>query len=113
MPGLPSAWRRTSGVAAIDQLTKSKLNTALTRITTPNRPPMRPHCFEFIWSAPAVRLDRAIGREQAEYDDREEVDDVLQVDGALAEGIEVAHAGEIGDEVAHPALGLARGPADD
>jgi len=36
-----------------------------------------------------MRLDRAVRGEEAQRADREEVDEVLQVDGALAEGIEM------------------------
>src|SRR5712692_5899683 len=113
MPPAPSTRRTITAALAIEPVTKSQLKTALNNTTVPNRPPMRPHALRFICLAPAVRLDRAVGREEAEGDDREEVDDVLQVDGALAEGVEVADRSEVGDEVAHPALRLAGGPADD
>src|SRR5437016_5911737 len=71
-------------------VTNSQLKTALKRTTRPKRPAMRPQFLRLIGSAPPVRLDRAIGREEAEDDDREEIDDVLQLEGALAEGVEMA-----------------------
>src|SRR5213080_3478123 len=104
MPRIPTASRAITPTLAMLPVTNSQLKTALKRTTTPNRPPMRPQFFRFIGSAPPVRLDRAVGREQAEDDDREEVDHVLQLERALAEGIEVRHGSQIGDGVADPAL---------
>src|SRR2546422_297536 len=72
-----------------------------------------PQFLRLIGSAPPVRLDGAVGREQPEDDDREEVDDVLQLEGPLAEGVEMADGSEIGDEVAYPSLRFGCRPADD
>src|SRR6266446_6511227 len=113
MPATPAARRAITPALATLPVTNSQLNTALKSTTTPNRPAIRPQLLRLIGSAPPVRLDRAVGREEAEDDDREEVDDVLQVEGSLAEGIQVAHRGEIADQLAHPALRLGRRPADD
>src|SRR6266481_739149 len=112
-PTMPATKRASTALLVTSPVTNSQLNTALNSTTKPNRPAIRPQFLRLIGSAPPVRLDRAVGREQAEDDDREEVDDVLQVEGSLAEGIQVAHRGEIADQLAHPALRLGRRPADD
>src|SRR5512141_755960 len=110
---MPAASRAITPTLATLPVTNSQLKTALNSTTTPSRPAIRPQFFSLIGSAPPVRLDRAVGREQAEDDDREEVDDVLHLERALAEGVEVADGSEIGDEVTHPALRLRCRPADD
>src|SRR4051812_45568833 len=78
IPPAPSTSRTITPALAIEPVTKSQLKTALNRTTSPNKPPMRPHALRLsaIWVplAPAMRLDRAVGREQAEDDDREEID---------------------------------------
>src|SRR5437764_9662185 len=113
MPATPMASRAITPALETLPVTNSQLKTALNSTTSPKRPAIRPQFLRLIGSAPPVRLDRAVGREQSEDDDREEVDDVLQFEGALAEGVEMADGGEIGDEVAHPALCLGSRPADD
>ena len=64
-------------------------------------------------SAPAVRLDRPVAGKQADRADREEIDGVLQFDGASAERVEVRDGAQVGDELAGRALRLGRRPADD
>src|SRR5207249_2779415 len=113
MPATPTTKAAMTSKLAGVPIRNNQQRMAYTRATKPNTPAMRPWFFRSIELAPPVRLDRAIGREKAEDDDREEVDEILWLDGALAEGIEVAHRGEIGDEIAHPAFGFAGGPADD
>src|SRR5207249_5004583 len=113
MPATPVPSRAITPALETLPVTNSQLNTALKRTTRPKRPAIRPQFLRLIGSAPPVRLDRAVGREQAEDDDREEVDDVLQLEGALAEGVEMADGREISDEVAHPSLRFGSRPADD
>src|SRR5690242_15389588 len=113
MPPTPTTIAAMTSMLWTVPVTKSQHNTAYRRATSPNRPATRPPFFRLIGSAPPVGLDRAVGREQAEGDDREEVDDVLQLQGTPAERIEMADGGEVGDEVSHPALGLGSRPADD
>src|SRR5207302_10058661 len=96
--------RTITAALAMLPVTKSQLKTALNSTTTPNKPAIRPQFLRLIGPAPPVRLDRPAGREQAEGDDREEVDDGLQLERALAEGIEMAAGGEVCDESAPPAL---------
>src|SRR5262249_39067118 len=93
---------------------KNQQNSALRSATAPKRPAACPCCLMVMaLSAPAMRLDRAMRGEQPQRADREEVDEVLQVDGALAEGIEVRDRAQVGDDFPGRPLRLRGGPADD
>src|SRR3954463_13913981 len=90
-----------------------KENTALDTATAPNNPPACPFFLRVMYLAPAMRLDRAVGGEEAERADRHEIDDVLEIERPAAERVEVADGAEIRDHLARRALGLGGGPADD
>src|SRR6059058_3257951 len=92
---------------------KSQVKRALTTATAPNKPAACPFCLRVISLAPAMRLDRAVGGEEAERADREEVDDVLEIERPAAERVEVADGAEVGDHLADRAFRLLGGPADD
>src|SRR5471032_2603851 len=89
----------TAGVPSVPVM-KNQLNMALKIKTRPSRPARRPQFLEVICLAPAMRLDRAIGREQAEDDDRKEVENVFHRERAFGEGLQVAAGGEVHHEVA-------------
>src|SRR5262245_30534778 len=110
----PSAsWIQTAGWEKRPAM-KNQQKSALKSATAPKRPAAWPCCLMVMaFSAPAMRLDRAVGGEQSQRAVREEVDEVLQLDGALAEGIEVGDGAQVGDQLAGGALRLRGRPADD
>src|ERR1700694_5751041 len=110
---------RTNGSRKLP-VTRSQQNSALETATAPNNPAMRPFCLVVMsislpgCLAPPVCFDGAVGGKEAQRADAEEVEDVLQINGAANEALEVVARRRVLDELAHPAVcSLARGPADD
>src|SRR3954462_9565131 len=91
----------------------SQVNTALDTATAPYNPAACPFCLRGMYLAPAMRLDRAVGGEEAERADRHEIDEVLEIERAAAERVGGADGAGIGAPLARGALRLRGGPADD
>src|SRR5476651_2608821 len=93
MPATAIPMRTRTAAEATLPVMKSQLKMALKIKTRPKRPVRRPHFLAVICLAPAMRLDRAVGREQAENDDRKEVENVFHRERAFGEGLQVAAGG--------------------
>src|SRR5476651_1896637 len=97
MPATAIPMRTRTAAEAMLPVMKSQLKMALKIKTRPKRPVRRPQFLAVICLAPAMRLDRAVGREQAENDDGKEVADVFHCQRALGERVEMARGRDVHD----------------